>query len=187
MPDRRSWEARERFGQFVFGKSVHMHNVQRAAAPAAPTSQSLLKQAQALQAQAAELAEIITRADNDPGGTPQNPAGVSALAKGIISARNQRSKFLPSKLFSDPAWDMLLELYAAEIAQRRMTVGQACKAAKAPATTALRWLNTLEENGLVKRHADPLDARRFFVSLTATGSDAMAGFLQSMKNALLAA
>jgi DNA-binding MarR family transcriptional regulator len=147
----------------------------------------LLKQAQALQAQAAELAQMITRADNDPGTVLETPRGTAALAKGIIRARDQRSRFLPAKFFSDPAWDILLELYAAEIAQRRMTVGQVCGAARVPATTALRWLNTLEENGLAKRHADPLDARRFFVSLTDDGSRAMASFLQSIKDALLAA
>lgn len=164
-----------------------MQNAQRAVTAFSPSSESLLKQAQALQAQAAELAKTISRADNDSGTLSDVSKDTAPLAKGIIRARSQRSRFLPSKLFSDPAWDILLELYAAEIAQRRITVGQVCKAANVPATTALRWLTTLEKNGLVRRHGDPLDARRFFISLTDSGSVAMAGTLQSIKDVLLAA
>lgn len=164
-----------------------MQNVHRATPALATDSQSLLRHAQALQAQAAELADVITRADNDRGTAPTSGRDSASFAKGIIRARSQRSKFLPQKLFSEPAWDILLELYAAEIAQRRMAVSQVCAAAKVPATTALRWLNTLEENELVRRHPDPLDARRFFVSLTPAGSQAMGGYVQSIKDALLAA
>jgi DNA-binding MarR family transcriptional regulator len=164
-----------------------MQNVERTLAPQAPTSHSLLKQAEALQAQAAELAEIISRADNDPGTMLMTGKGTAALAKGIIRARTQRSKFLPPSLFAEPAWDILLELYSAELAQQRMTVTQVCAAAKVPATTALRWLGTLETSQLVVRHADPLDARRSFVSLTENGVQAMENFFQSIKDAVLAA
>jgi DNA-binding MarR family transcriptional regulator len=164
-----------------------MQNVARTLAPQAPTSHSLLKQAEALQAQAAELAEIISRADNDPGTVLMTGKGTAALAKGIIRARTQRSKFLPPSLFAEPAWDILLELYSAELAQQRMTVTQVCAAAKVPATTALRWLGTLETSQLVVRHTDPLDARRSFVSLTESGVQAMENFFQSIKDAVLAA
>jgi DNA-binding MarR family transcriptional regulator len=164
-----------------------MQNVQRAISALTPNSQSILEQAQALQAQVAELAEVITRADHNPGRALTNSGGAAALAKSIIRARHQRSRFLPPKLFSDPAWDILLELYAAEIAQRRMTVGQVCAGANVPATTGLRWLNTLEQTGLVERRADPFDARRFFVSLTQAGSEGMSAYLHSMQDDLLAA
>jgi DNA-binding MarR family transcriptional regulator len=165
-----------------------MQNVKRIASNRAPTAQSLLEQAAALQAQAAELADIISRADND-GGTPARIGSTSraALAKGIIRARTERSKFLPPSLFAEPAWDILLELYSAELAQRRISVGQVCTAAHVPATTALRWLNTLEASRLVVRQADPLDARRHFVSLTENGEQAMENFFDSIQDALLAA
>ena len=162
-----------------------MHNVERAIRTLPPSSQSLLKQAEALQAQAAELAAIITRADNDPGTPLTGSRGTAALAKGIVRARTQRTKFLPRSLFAEPAWDILLELYLAELAQQRMSVSQVCAAAKVPTTTALRWLNTLEANHLVARSADPLDARRYFVALTPAGEQAMNEFFQSIKDALL--
>jgi DNA-binding MarR family transcriptional regulator len=109
------------------------------------------------------------------------------VAKSIIHARNQRSRFLPTSLFADPAWDILLELYSAEVAQRRMSVSQVCAAAKVPATTALRWLSTLEARKLVERQVDPLDARRYFVELSPVGKEAMDSFFDSIKDALLAA
>jgi hypothetical protein len=160
----------------------HVHRITGAA-----TNHSSLEPARALQEQAAAPSEIITRADNDPGTALATVGGAAVLAKGIIRARHQRSRFLPSKLFSDPAWDLLLALYAAEIGQRRTTVGQLCSAANVPPTTGLRWLNTLEESGLVERRADPLDARRFFVSLTRAGTDGMGAYLLSMKDFVLAA
>src|SRR6476469_1135829 len=52
----------------------------------------------------------------------------------IIHARVLRSKFLSTYLFADPAWDMLLELLRAEIAQRRISVSSLCIAANVPAT-----------------------------------------------------
>jgi DNA-binding MarR family transcriptional regulator len=171
----------------VHNRGITMQNVERTLATETPTPYSLLKQAEALQAQAAELAAIINRADNDHGTALETSKGTAALAKGIIRARTQRSKFLPPSLFAEPAWDILLELYSAELAQQRMTVTQACAAAKVPATTALRWLGTLEASQLIVRHPDPLDARRSFVALTETGEQAMESFFQSIKDAVLAA
>ena len=164
-----------------------MHLAEKAVPTFAPTPLTLLKQAEARQAQAAELAAIITQASNDVGKPPHTARASGDLAKGIIRARNRRSKFLPKSLFADPAWDILLQLYVAEAAQHRIAIGQVCAAIDIPSTTALRWINTLEANRLVLRYADPLDARRFFISLTESGRGAMEGFLQSIRDAVIAA
>jgi DNA-binding MarR family transcriptional regulator len=147
--------------------------------------QSLLEQAKELQAQAAELAAIIRRPDSDSA-APLIGNEHATLTRGIIRARDRRFKFFPRSLFADPAWDILLELYSAELAGRKVSVSQVCAAAHVPATTALRWLNTLEANRLVERNADPLDARRFFVSLAESGRQAMEGFLGSINDSLRA-
>jgi DNA-binding MarR family transcriptional regulator len=162
-----------------------MQNAGRMPAPKEFASDSLLRHAEALQAQAAELAAIITRADNDPGSAFMTDKGTAALARGIIRARTQRAKFLPPTLFAEPAWDILLELYSADLAQQRMTISDICVAARVPATTALRWLATLEASNLVLRRPDPLDGRRSFVELTDDGQRAMHDFFQSIKDAVI--
>jgi DNA-binding MarR family transcriptional regulator len=95
----------------------------------------------------------------------------------VLKARRLRAKFFSADLFAEPAWDMLLELYAAELDGIRATIGSLSLGAGVPATTALRWIQVLEEKGLFTRHPDPLDKRRTFVSLTKKGIDAMSAYL----------
>jgi|tagenome__1003787_1003787.scaffolds.fasta_scaffold20966242_3 DNA-binding MarR family transcriptional regulator len=84
----------------------------------------------------------------------------------LIRARRNRAQYLNGNLFAEPAWDILLDLLRAELAQERISVSSACIAAGVPASTGLRWLNVLEQEGLVLREADPRDARRAFVVLS---------------------
>ncbi|AXJ95302.1 MULTISPECIES: hypothetical protein [unclassified Sphingomonas] len=72
-------------------------------------------------------------------------------------------------LFADPAWDMLLDLYVAEATGRRVSVSDACIAAAVPQATALRWLNMLDQRGLVIRTADQTDRRRWWMTLSDAG------------------
>ena len=76
-----------------------------------------------------------------------------------------RSRYFDEEMFADPAWDMLLDLLQAEIAQLRVPVSSLCIAAAVPATTALRWLKTMTRQGLFVRRADPHDGRRVVVEL----------------------
>ena len=91
----------------------------------------------------------------------------------MIRARRVRTRYFPDHLFADPAWDMLLDLLQAEIAQLRVPVSSLCVAAAVPATTALRWLKTMVEEGIFIRLADPHDGRRVFVELAPETSDAL--------------
>lgn len=100
----------------------------------------------------------------------QLPAGelppLSAdMIRNVIRARRTRARYFSEEIFADPAWDMLLDLLQAEIAQLRVPVSSLCIAAAVPATTALRWLKTLVSQGLFVRRADPHDGRRVFVEL----------------------
>jgi len=93
--------------------------------------------------------------------------------RSVIRARRLRSRFFAEDLFADPAWDMLLDLLQAEIAQLRVPVSSLCIAAAVPATTALRWLKNMTDKGLFVRRADPHDGRRVFVELSREASVAM--------------
>jgi DNA-binding MarR family transcriptional regulator len=93
--------------------------------------------------------------------------------RSVIRARRLRTRFFAEELFADPAWDMLLDLLQAEIAQLRVPVSSLCIAAAVPATTALRWLKSMTERGIFVRRADPHDGRRVFVELSRDASLAM--------------
>jgi len=104
--------------------------------------------------------------------------------RSIIRARRLRARFFDEELFADPAWDMLLDLMQAEIAQHRVPVSSLCIAAAVPATTALRWIKTMTDAGLFKRRADPHDGRRVFIELSADASNAMRRYFSEVGRAM---
>ena len=109
-----------------------------------------------------------------PPARPVQGGSVSAeQIRDMLRARRIRADFLPGDLFADPAWDMLLDLLAARLEQERVSVSSLCIAAAVPPTTALRWIRTLTDKGMVQRHADPQDGRRVFISLANDTADAM--------------
>lgn len=114
-----------------------------------------------------------------PAVTDNGPATERDIRK-IIKHRRIRDHFFGSELFADPAWDMLLHLYASHLSQHRMSVGALCEGAAVPATTALRWVTHLTEKGWVERRQDPIDGRRYFVSMTAAAQEAMEGYFRSI-------
>lgn len=151
-------------------------------------------------ARIADVLERLTRDDNgggssfgvrDAGTRYQGPDGDAtgvgaAEVRGMIRARRLRDQFFEASLFADPAWDMLLDLFAAELERRRVSVSSLCIAAAVPPTTALRWIATMHEHGLFARQADPTDRRRAYIGLTAKGLEAMRSYLGAAKRAGLA-
>ena len=97
-----------------------------------------------------------------------------------IRARSKRTDFFNARLFSDPAWDILLELYLSELLQQRVSVSALGGSGGVPPTTVLRWLEILRTNGLIERTSDPLDARRVFVTLSPEASRAMHDYFATL-------
>ena len=87
------------------------------------------------------------------------------LAEALLEVQRLIRMFLPKDLFSDPARNLILDLYVAEKKGQPMPVSSACIAADVPSTTALRWINNLRKRGLVLQELDPVDRRRIFVRL----------------------
>ena len=106
-------------------------------------------------------------------------AELMAIRQGLL-ARSQRGRFFNPKLFADPAWDMLLELYAASLTERRLTVSRLAERSGVPLTTALRWICTLENEQLIDREDDRFDKRRMFLSLTDKGRSAMSAYFEEL-------
>ena len=97
----------------------------------------------------------------------------------LLEMRRNRDRFFEAELFADPAWDILLELFAANLGQQRVSVTSLCIGASVPSTTALRWIKLLESKGLISRQGDPMDGRRFFVSLTCEGLGRMEKYFRA--------
>lgn len=104
---------------------------------------------------------------------PADGALLGPLAEEVYRDRRRRMRYLPSRLLGEPAWDILLDLYAAAGRGQPISVSNACLAADAPASTALRWLHHLQTEGLIERVADETDARRHHVHLTVRGMERM--------------
>jgi len=135
-----------------------------------------------LSEEVSRIASTLARLSTGPG-TPSRvleqarAADIPALSvdvvRSVIRARRLRSRYFSEEMFADPAWDMLLDLLQAEIAQLRVPVSSLCIAAAVPATTALRWLKTMVSQGIFLRRADPHDGRRVFVELAPDTSQAL--------------
>jgi hypothetical protein len=88
------------------------------------------------------------------------------LVRHEIRRRRKRESYWPTDLFADPAWDMLLDLYAAACEGQEVSVSSLCIAAAVPSTTALRWIKSLVTDGIFLRREDVNDGRRIFVCLS---------------------
>lgn len=110
-------------------------------------------------------------------GVTDIPEVTAPIIRQMIKLRRLRDSFFDSTLFADPAWDILLDLMAAKLEQRPVSVSSLCIAAAVPATTALRWISTMTENGLLIREHDPEDARRVFIGLAPDTEDKLRQYL----------
>ena len=109
------------------------------------------------------------------------------LVRKLIAGRQARAKYFDGDLFADPAWDMLLDLTAAQAEHQRVSVTSLCIAAEVPATTALRWIKQLVDCGVFERVADPADRRRAFIALSDKSAEAMARYFAEVEMPLLQA
>lgn len=108
------------------------------------------------------------------------------LARQKYDDRRRRTKIFQSEeLFGEPAWDILLDLFIAAKERRRVSVTSACIGSAVPSTTALRWIAILEKQGLLMREADPGDARRVYVKLSARGYAAMLEYFASASRSVV--
>ena len=111
------------------------------------------------------VAQALRSTASDPDAVQAQPVE-QELVECLVRVRRQRERFFDPVLFADPAWDMLLDLYLADLEQRQSTVCGLCAAAGTPATTALRYLKLLVDRGLVTRTQSETDQRVTYVALS---------------------
>ncbi len=114
------------------------------------------------------------------GAPPAIPSHGAPEIRRAIRTRRMRDQFFTKTLFEDPGWDMLLDLYAAELESRRVSVSSLCIASAVAATTALRWIARMTDDGLFERERDPHDRRRAYMALSSQARAAMHGYMTSV-------
>ncbi len=158
------------------------------------------EQLRRLNAEVARIVALLTRlTDGEPIASRREMLGdrtipyrAESKARTAISAsevrqairmRRLRDQFFDTGLFEDPAWDMLLDLFAAELEQSRVSVSSLCIAAAVAPTTALRWIGRMTEIGLFDRVPDPADRRRAFMVLAPKAAEGMREYCAAVKRA----
>jgi hypothetical protein len=117
----------------------------------------------------------------EPMASANTPAIDANEVRAILRLRRMRNTYFSAELFADPAWDMLLDLTAAQLESEKVAVSSLCIASAVPATTALRWIKTMCDAKLLERHSDPLDGRRIFIGLSPGTANAMLAYLGAAK------
>lgn len=78
----------------------------------------------------------------------------AATADAILKFRRIRSEILPRELFSEPGWDLLLELFVADAHGHRLTARGVSDRNEIPPTVLSRWLLHLTQIGYIVGDGD---------------------------------
>jgi DNA-binding MarR family transcriptional regulator len=115
--------------------------------------------------------------DNRPSGRSVRTQ-LQARAHAIFNERARRSQHFGKAIFGEPAWEMLVILYILD--GRRVTVGRLATMIDAPQTTALRWLQYLEERSYIARRDDPDDKRVVCIELMDEGRERLDAYFSTL-------
>jgi hypothetical protein len=98
------------------------------------------------------------------------------VARRILEVDKLRRRFFPSAIFGEPAWNILLKLFVASSRADR-TISSLGESSGVPLSTAIRWLDYLEAEGLVMLDRSPHDPQQKEVHLTDKAYNALRSFL----------
>jgi DNA-binding MarR family transcriptional regulator len=112
--------------------------------------------------------------------TKTAPPPGAEFAAWLLMARRLREDVLGRELFSDPAWDILLDIYAAEGRGERIQISSLAPMSNVPSSTARRWAHKLEALGLLERDRDTRDQRLSYIRLSRYGHDRVVVFIERL-------
>jgi hypothetical protein len=125
------------------------------------------------------LGEPIERSKRQKSAAPE-AARSSAQLKEVIMARRVRADFFGSHLFHDPAWDILLRAYVALLDEERLSISALLPTSIVPATTTLRWVKALKQDGWLECSDDPLEDTLSLLELSTAGRAGMESYLAAV-------
>lgn len=138
------------------------------------------------QKQGRDISPGDEQADTSPGSAARwaaKPAPLfpgAELAAWLLMARRLRERVLGGDLFSDPAWDILLDAYAAEARGERVQISSLAPMCAVPSSTARRWAHKLIDLDLLERDRDERDRRLSYVRLSLHGHERIMIFIQQL-------
>jgi DNA-binding transcriptional ArsR family regulator len=133
---------------------------------------------------AGELRRIVIELDAAAAGPEVRGEVGAPWLRSVLRARRLRGAYFDAALFADPAWEMMLDLLAAQLERRPVDVSSLCLASGVPPTTALRWIRVLTERGIIERRSDARDGRRVFVDLSGSAAARLGACLTDMQAAV---
>jgi len=95
-----------------------------------------------------------------------------ANARALLRMYGTREKSFPQGSFSDPGWQLLIDLFVQQASGKNVNVSSACVGSRAPSTTALRYITDYIGKGLLIRTPCKNDQRVYWLSLS---EEALAG------------
>ena len=82
----------------------------------------------------------------------------------LLRAHRGRAELFGPGLFENCAWEILLELFAAELGRRRLTLDDL--ASVGPKSVIARWIAYFRERRLIECEIGQLDPKQFRIRLT---------------------
>ncbi len=109
---------------------------------------------------------------------------LTTIAEKMYQMRRRREALMNERfggdIFSDPAWDIILDLYIHNSRNQDVSVTSVCAASMVPITTALRYVTVLSERGLIERSKNPKDGRSYLLRLSPAGLKAVEDLLSDI-------
>ena len=96
----------------------------------------------------------------------QSHARYHDVVRWLLTSRRSRSDLFDRRAFGEPAWDILLVLYEAELHSRSLTLSEVSRRSGIPSTSLTRWIDTLLGWELISRCDDQFDRRATRIALT---------------------
>lgn len=112
-----------------------------------------------------------------PSSVHEHDATRQALAaRHLLVISRQVETAFKSPLLSNPAWDILLDLFIQRTERKPASIISVCIAANAPTSTALRYMQAMLDSGMIVKRPSADDDRELLVDL----SDATYAMMRSI-------
>lgn len=97
-----------------------------------------------------------------------------------LHVRKIREQHFGRKIFGEPVWDILLELYLSELKDKKVSTSNLILSAPYSSSTALRWIKNLEENNMIFKSPSRIDGRVQYQRISKSAFDKMTKYFESI-------